>query len=204
MMVVLSPVIYWFIKKIKMIPIVLLLVIYAFDIRVSWMSATFTCASLFFCLGAYFGIKKQNFIDVLWKWKNVICSVATVLMVCQTYTGSAMGDDISRMIHPWLIIFQSFAIILLASASCKYSKLYDINKKLARTSFFIYALHPFILGYIISAVNKVMPMGDTWYVMIFKYFSAPLVCVGICIGIYWMLNKLMPGVLGVIIGERRR
>lgn len=204
MMVVLSPVIYWFIKKIKMIPIVLLLVIYAFDIRVSWMSATFTCASLFFCLGAYFGIKKQNFTDVLWKWKNVICSVATVLMVCQTYTGSAMGDDISRMIHPWLIIFQSFAIILLASASCKYSKLYDINTKLARTSFFIYALHPFILGYIISAVNKVMPMGDTWYVMTFNYLFAPLLCVGICIGIYSMLQKLMPGVLGVIIGERRR
>lgn len=204
MMVVLSPVIYWFIKKIKITFIVLLLVVYAFDIRLSWMSGTFSGASLFFSLGAYFAIKKQDFTDVLWKWKKVICPVAVILMVCQTYTGSAMGNEISRMIHPWLVIFQSFALILLASALCKYPKLYDINKKLARTSFFIYALHPFILGLIISIINKVMPMGDTWYVMILNYLSAPLVCVGICIGIYRVMQKLMPGVLRVIIGERRR
>lgn len=203
-MVVLSPVIYWLIKKIKITFIVLLLVVYAFDFRVSWMSGTFSGASLFFSLGAYFAIKKQNFTDVLWKWKNVICPVAVILMVCQTYTGSAMGDEISRMIHPWLVIFQSSALIILASALCQNQKLYDINKKLARTSFFIYALHPFILGYIIVAVNKIMPMGNTWYVMTFSYLLAPLLCVGICIGIYWMLKKLMPGVLRVIVGERKR
>lgn len=203
-MVVLSPVIYWFIKKIKITFIVLLLVIYAFDIGVSWISSTFTGAYLFFSLGGYFAINKQDFTDELWKWKKVICPVTVALMVCQTYTGSAMGDGTSRMIHPWLVIFQSFTFILLASALCKYPKFYDINKKLARTSFFIYALHPFILYHIITAVNKMMPMGNTWYVMTFNYLSAPLLCVGICIGIYWMLQKLMPGVLGVIIGERRR
>lgn len=204
MMVVISPVIYWLIKKLKIIFIILLLAIYVFDIRVSWMSGTFTCASLFFSLGVYFAIKKQDFTDVLWKWKKIICPVAVALMIYQTYTGSAMGDEISKMIHPWLVIFQSFAFILLASALCNYPKLYGMNKKLARTSFFIYALHPFILYNIISIINKVMPMRDTWYVMTFNYLSAPLLCVGICIGIYWMSQKLMPGVLGVIVGERRK
>lgn len=204
MMVVISPVIYWLIKKLKIIFIILLLAIYVFDIRVSWMSGTFTCASLFFSLGAYFAIKKQDFTDVLWKWKKIICPVAVALMIYQTYTGSAMGDEISKMIHPWLVIFQSFAFILLASALCNYPKLYGMNKKLARTSFFIYALHPFILYNIISIINKVMPMRDTWYVMTFNYLSAPLLCVGICIGIYWMSQKLTPGVLGVIVGERRK
>lgn len=204
MMVVLSPVIYWFFKKIKITFIVLLLVVYAFDIRVSWISGTLTGACLFFSLGVYFAIKKQDFTDVLWKWKKVIFPMAVLLMVCQTYTGSKMGDVTSKMIHPWLVFFQSFALIILASALCKNQKLYDINKKLASTSFFIYALHPFILYHVIAAVNKVMPMGDTWYVMTFKYLSAPLLCVGICIGIYWMLQKLMPGVLRVIVGERRK
>lgn len=204
MMVVISPVIYWLIKKAKIIFLILLLAIYVFDIRVSWMSGTFTCASLFFSLGAYFAIKKQDFTDVLWKWKKIICPVAVALMIYQTYTGSAMGGEASRMIHPWLVIFQSFAFILLASALCNYPKLYGMNKKLARTSFFIYALHPFILYNIISIINKVMPMRATWYVMTFNYLSAPLLCVGICIGIYWMSQKLMPGVLGVIVGERRK
>lgn len=208
MMVVISPVIYWLIKKSKIIFIILLIAIYVFDIRVSWMSGTFTYASLFFSLGVYFAIKKQDFTDVLWKWKKIICPVAIALMIYQTYTGSAMGDDTSRMIHPWLVIFQSFALILLASASCKCPKLYGINKKLARTSFFIYALHPFILGYVISAFNKmalladqVIPVSESWYVMTFNYLASPFVCVFLCIIIYWFLQKYLPNFLGVIVGE---
>ena len=204
MMVVLSPAFFWLIKKLRFFFILLLMAVYAFDIRVAWMSGTFTAAGLFFGCGAYFAIMKQDFTDVLWKWRYAIVPLAVILMAMQTYTGSAMGNETSRMIHPWLVIFQSFALILLASTLCKYPKLYGINKKLAKTSFFIYALHPFILGYVITIINKVMPMGDTWYVMTFSYLSAPLLCVGICIGIYWMLQKLIPEVLGVIVGERRR
>lgn len=203
-MVVISPVINWLIKKTKIIFIILLLAIYTFDIKCSLISGTLARASLFFSMGAYFAIKKLDFTEALWKWRHLICPVAILLMIYQTYSGSENGDEISKMIHPWLVIFQSFALIILASALCKCPKLYSINKLLARTSFFIYALHPFILYHVIAAVNKVMPIGKIWYVMTFNYLSAPLLCVGICIGIYWMLQKLMPGVLGVIVGERRR
>lgn len=211
MMVVISPIIYWLIKEAKIIFLILLLAIYVFDIRVSWMSGTFACASLFFSLGAYFAIKKQDFTDVLWKWKKIICPVAVVLMVSQTYTGSAMGDEFSKMIHPWLVIFQSFTLILLASALCKYPKFYNINKKLTRTSFFIYALHPFILGYVISAFNKmaffadkVTPVSDSWYVMSFNYLISPFCCVLLCIAIYWLLQMYIPSFLGIIVGERKK
>ncbi len=210
-MVIISPFIYWLIKKTKIIFIILLLAIYVFDVRVSWMSGTFTCASLFFSLGAYFAIKKQDFTNVLWTRKKIICPVAVTLMIYQTYTGSAMGDEISRMIHPWMVISQSFAIILLASALCKYPKLYDINKKLARTSFFIYAFHPFILGFVLSAFNniallvdKVIPVSDIWYVMTFNYLASPLCCVFLCIVVYCFLQKYLPCFLELIVGERKK
>lgn len=211
MMVVISPVIYWLIKKAKIIFIISLLAIYVFDIRVSWMSGTFTCSSLFFSLGAYFAIKKQDFTDVLWKWKKIISTVAIALMIYQTYTGSALGDEISKMIHPWLVIFQSFAFILVASALCKYPMFYNINKKLARTSFFIYAFHPFILYYVITAfsklailADKVTPVSDSWYVMTFNYLASPFCCVLLCIAIYWFLQMYFPSFLGVIVGERKK
>lgn len=210
-MVVISPSIYWLIKKIKIVFVILLLAIYVFDIKVSWMSGTFTCASLFFSLGAYFAIKKQDFTEALWKWRHLICPVAILLMIYQTYSGSAMGDENSRMIHPWLVIFLSFALILLASKLCKYPKLYATNKKLARTSFFIYALHPFILYYVISAFNKlsgigakVFSMTDSWYMMTFNYLASPFVCILLCITIYWFLQKYFPSFLGVIVGERKK
>lgn len=210
-MVVISPAIYWLIKKAKIIFLILLLAIYVFDIRVSWMSGTFTGASLFFSLGAYFAIKKQDFTEALWKWRHFICPVAILLMIYQTYSGSSMGDEKSRMIYPWLVIFQSFALIPLASRLCNYPKLYGINKKLARTSFFIYALHPFILYYVISAFNKlsgigakVFSMTDSWYMMTFNYLASPFVCILLCITIYWFLQKYFPSFLGVIVGKRKK
>lgn len=117
---------------------------------------------------------------------------------------SAMGDGVSRMIHPWLVIIQSAALFILASAMCRYRKLYDVNKRLSSTSFFIYAMHPFLLGRVISLVNKIMPLADSWYMQIIIYLVAPLVCVMICIGMYWVMRMYMPTVMRVLMGERRR
>lgn len=210
MMVVISPVIYWLIKKAKIIFIISLLAIYVFDIRVSWMSGTFTCASLFFSMGAYFAIIKQDFTEALWKWRYLICPIAILLMIYQTYSGSAMGNTMSLMIHPWLVIIQSFAIIIVASVLCRYQKVYETNKKLARYSFFIYAFHPFILTYEIKAFKKIallvdnqIPISDTWYMMTLNYIAIPLICVGVCIGIYRFMLKFIPDVLEVIVGERK-
>lgn len=210
-MVIISPAIYWLIKKIKFIFIILVLAIYTFDIKCSLISGTLACASLFFSMGAYFAIKKQDFTEALWKWRHLICPIAILLMIYQTYSGSAMGDTMSLVIHPWLVIIQSFAIIIVASVLCRYQKVYETNKKLARYSFFIYAFHPFILTYEIKAFKKIallvdnlIPISDTWYIMTLNYIAIPLVCVGICIVIYRFMLKFMPNVLEVIVGERKR
>lgn len=210
-MVIISPAIYWLIKKIKFIFIILVLAIYTFDIKCSLISGTLACASLFFSMGAYFAIKKQDFTEALWKWRHLICPIAILLMIYQTYSGSAMGGTMSLVIHPWLVIIQSFAIIIVASVLCRYQKVYETNKKLARYSFFIYAFHPFILTYEIKAFKKIallvdnlIPISDTWYIMTLNYIAIPLVCVGICIVIYRFMLKFMPNVLEVIVGERKR
>lgn len=210
-MVIISPAIYWLIRKIKFIFIILVLAIYTFDIKYSLISGTLACASLFFSMGAYFAIKKQDFTEALWKWRHLICPIAILLMIYQTYSGSAMGDTMSLVIHPWLLIIQSFAIIIVASVLCRYQKVYETNKKLARYSFFIYAFHPFILTYEIKAFKKIallvdnlIPISDTWYIMTLNYIAIPLVCVGICIVIYRFMLEFMPNVLEVIVGERKR
>lgn len=203
MMVLLAPVVYWLAKRLKVGFILILLVIYGFDIRFPCISSTFAIAALFFSLGAYWGIMKQDFTLVLWRWRYVICPVAAVLVIWQTYTGSANGDALSMAIHPWMVVMESLAFIILASAMCRYQSLYRFNQRLAKTSFFIYALHPIILGYVVRVFHKVLPM-DCWYVLTFNYLMAPLVCVGICVAGYYLLNRFMPKVLGVLVGERRK
>ena len=203
-MVLLSPLIYWFVKKLRLLYLGILLAIYAFDIRVTWMSGGFTSAALFFSTGAYFAIMKQDFTKELWKGRYVLCPLAVVLMCWQTYTGSALGDEMSIMIRPWLVVVQSFALIIVASALCRHRILYEKCKRLAPASFFVYASHPFILGFVRTFVNKIAPMGDTWYMQTLCYIVSPLLCVAICVGIYLTMRRHLPGVTSVLMGERKR
>lgn len=73
-------------------------------------------------------------------------------------------------LQPWFVIFQSFAFIILASVLCRFSKLFDFNKRMAGTSFFIYSILLFTLGYVTIIVNKLMLVGDIWYVNMANYF----------------------------------
>lgn len=136
---------------------------------------------------------------------NIVDDISNLFWFCNG------GGTMSLVIHPWLVIIQSFAIIIVASVLCRYQKVYETNKKLVRYSFYIYAFHPFILIYEIKTFNKfallvdnLIPISDTRYIMTLNYIAIPLVCVGICIGIYRLMLKFIPNILEVIVGERKR
>ncbi len=202
-LMVLTPVIYWFIKHLRIGCILLLMVVYLLDIRMPWFSDTIVAATLFFSLGAYFSIMKQDFTDVLWRWRYVTITLTIVLIVSQTVTGSNMGDYSSQMVHLWLVLIQTFAFIITARALCRYRRLYKWNRKLAPSSFFIYASHIFILGYVSGIVRKLTPLNDTWYMQCIDYLLTPMVCVAICIAVYAAGRRWMPGVMKVLMGDRR-
>ncbi len=197
-MVILSPVVYWLIKRLRLIYILLLLAVYLADIRPSGYSATIVSAALFFSMGAYFSIMKQDFTQVLWRWKYVILPLAAVLMIFQTFTGSLMGDGTSKMIHLWLEVVQVFAFIITASYFCRYRRLYEWNKRLAATSFFIYAFHFSIIHYVKIIICKLTPMADMWYMQTIDYLLVPIVCVAICIAVYKAGKRWVPRMMSLL------
>ncbi len=200
-MVILSPVIYWLIRHLRWVYLPLLLAVYLADIRPSCYSATIVTAALFFSIGAAFSIMKQDFTEVLWRWRYVLLPLAAVLIIIQTATGSGMGNTASKMIHLWLNVVQTLAFLIVASYLCRYRRLYEWNKRLAPASFFIYASHIFILGFLETAVNKVMPLGDTWYMQTLSYLIVPLTCTAICVAVYEVMRRRMPPVMKVLMGK---
>ena len=200
-MVILSPVVYWLVKRLRIVFILLLLAVYLADIRPSYYSATIATAALFFSIGAYFSIMKHDFTQVLWRWRYVILPLAVALIIVQTSTGSDFGNSTSRLVHLWLVVVQTLAFLIVGSYLCRYRRLYEWCKRLAPASFFIYASHVFILYHVVAAINKVMPMGDTWYVKIICFLAAPIVCVAICTVTYRCMIRWMPGVMRVLTGK---
>ncbi len=202
-MVVLTPVIYWLIKRLRIGFVLLLMAIFLLDIRMPWFGDHEATAILFFSIGAYFSIMKQDFTQVLWRWRYVILPLAVILIIAQTATGSIEGNYTSRMVFYWLRVVQAFAFIIVASALCKHKRLYEWSKGLAPTSFFIYALHPFILGSLRKIIIKLTPMSDMWYMQCVDYLAIPLVCVALCIAVYAAGRRWMPCTMKLLMGERR-
>lgn len=201
-MVVLSPAIYWLIKRLRLGYVLLLMAVFLLDIRMPWFGNSEAMAILFFSIGAYFSIMKQDFTQVLWRWRYVICPLAIILIVAQTTTGSLNGNYTSLMVYYWLCVVQSFAFIIVASALCRYKRLYEWSRRLAPTSFFIYALHLFILR-VLRIVAKLTPMSDMWYMRCIDYLIVPLACVALCIAVYTAGRRWMPGAMKLLMGERR-
>lgn len=198
-MALLSPIVYWLVKKLRIVYICLLGIIYVFDIKVSWISGTFVVASLFFSVGSYFAINKIDFTKALWTFRHFIFPLTFVLACLQTYGIADKG-----FLQPWLVIFQSFAFIILASVLCRFSRLFDFNKRMAGTSFFIYSIHLFTIGYVTIIVNKLMPVGDIWYVNIANYFIAVISIIVVCLIVYLIMLKCLPNILGILVGDRKK
>lgn len=199
-MILLSPIVYWLVKRLRIVWICFLGIIYMLDIKVSWMSGTFVVASLFFSVGSYFGINKIDFTKALWKFRYVIFPLTLILVCLQTY---GIDEKNIYILSPWLVIFQSLALIILASVLCKFPKLLAFNKKLASTSFFVYSIHLFVLGYVTIIVNRLIPVRDIWYVNIVNYFMTVMVIIVVCLILYWILLKCVPGILGILVGDRK-
>lgn len=199
-MILLSPIVYWLVKRLRIVWICFLGIIYMLDINVSWMSGTFVVASLFFSVGSYFGINKIDFTKALWKFRYVIFPLTLILVCLQTY---GIDEKNIYILSPWLVIFQSLALIILASVLCKFPKLLAFNKKLASTSFFVYSIHLFVLGYVTIIVNRLIPVRDIWYVNIVNYFMTVMVIIMVCLILYWILLKCVPGILGILVGDRK-
>ena len=76
-----------------------------------------------------------------------------------------------------------------------------VNRYMARASFFVFLAHPFLLGYVMRAVNHFVPTGN-YPLMMAAYIVRPLLTVALCIALYWLLERYVPRLLAVLTGGR--
>ncbi len=199
---VLTPVLYWLIRRLRLGFVLMVVALYVTDIRASWFCDSTASALCFFSLGAYFSIMKQDFTEVLWRWRYVIIPLAVVLTVVRTLTWGDLDDCFSQMVRLWHILLQTLAFIIVASALCRYRWLYEWCSRLAPSSFFIYASHMFIIRYVSDVVTKLTPMSDLWYMQCIDYLISPLACVALCVAVYNAGRRWMPSAMKLLMGER--
>ena len=196
-LVILSPVIYWFVKRLGFYFLSILCLAYISTV-IPYHSVT--TSIFFFSIGAYFAISGKNIIREFngAAVNSFLLALSFGFVDCffdgkLTITGSVL--------YPFYIIFGVVAVFNLVSWLIE-KKNITINKTLAKSSFFIFCLHSLLVIKICRwFVNLILPYNNTVF-SILKYFLVPTLTVCVCLRIYLILKRFTPRLLNILTGNR--
>lgn len=191
----LSPCIYYSIKKFKLLVIVILFLAYISRIWTLLPGFSIT-AFFFFSLGAYFALNQLNIVAFATKYNKVFIPINIILLIVTTIYGG-VRTVIGQNFIPFFDCSGVFVAFYIASICItKYNK--KPNKFLISCCFFIYAFHlvviPFIdrpLYFIKRTLYEIIPKGSI-LVDGACYMITPFLTVGIAILVFVIAKKLFP------------
>lgn len=200
-MVVISPIIYWIIKRTRIWPVIFLGIIWLFSsLFIGWWDYLFqlVTAAFFFSWGAYYSILKKNFV-ISFRYLKYAPIIYIPIAIFDALTKEQVYNE---YIHNIGILLGIVSVVVIVSYLIEYEKV-KVNKTLANSSFFIYALHyMFIrdLGKLIF-VFCVLP-DDSPYAMLTLYIVVPILSTLICLGLYVLLKAYLPRICNLLTGGR--
>ena len=200
-MVILTPVIYWFIKKSGKLFILLLGIVWYFINPILFPNGgypiLFFTAAFFFSCGAYFSINRKSFVDIMRKakWFPVL---DLLLAIVDTFTKK---EGYNIYIHDAGILVGVASAVIVTSYLIERGRV-KVNMTLANSSFFVFALHNLIMSDIGKVLFTVFHLPDNTYSMLFMYFVVPTITIILCVFIYSSLKRFMPTLCKVLTGGR--
>lgn len=194
-LMVLSPLIWFLIRKLKVFFVVLLLVGFFSSVMpevVGFHSVSLT----YFSLGAYCSIMKCSFVQVarrnIYFWIVLFLSVFIVNTIC------ASAPHILMQIET-----MSACLLVLACTSMLIEKnKLHVNRLLADSSFFLFAYHELVLAILLYVIKHRIIVPQDSFTALSLYFAFPAVAALMGVALYYELRKYAPKFTAVITGGR--
>ncbi len=203
-LVAFSPVIFWVLKYLRVLPLLILAVIYLEVVDFSFVVLK-RDAVLFFCFGAYLAIHKKELLlkkrDKSWYW--IFPALWLTLVTIKTILTYQEPEETYAL----FLLHKTTVLTGMASYWCAYDLLMK-NKTsphkflllLASASFFIYAFHEPVLTMIKKGMFFVTGTSDA--VSLLNYFLVPTITILLGLLIARSLKKYTPGFYSLITGGR--
>jgi Acyltransferase family. len=198
-LVVISPIIHYFVKQSGIIGLIVLGVLYVFR----WWKEIpgFEIAGImFFSLGSFFSINQIDFSSLFKRHRLLTTCLAIPVLVgiVFTYWGN---NDIYQKFRCIFTLVGSASVIGIVSYLIENNKIHE-RAFLSNSSFLIFAAHNvFLLGKITSHMSKIYT-STSQIALIIKYFAAPSITIIILLGCYYAMSKLTPRLLALLTGGR--
>lgn len=200
-MVIVSPVIYYIIKKAGKWLVTFL--------GITWLSAPtiisetnyadlLMTAVFFFSLGAFFGI---NGMDIVRQFRKIKFApyFYIIFAIADTLTKE---EEYNEYIHRLGILFGTVSAVIIVSYLLESGKTKP-HSALASSSFFIYALHYLFIGDVGRFAFMTLHIPDSNpYAMLTLYFLIPVFAISVCIILYRLTKNLFPQICNLLTGHR--
>ena len=202
--IVLSPILYFLIRKCGFLFVIGLGVLWVLDYRHEPEGFN-TTSFFFFSLGALFAIKGYDILDFVKELKILGFVISTLLLMVMMiiYNVKSMfvlPGFIAPILYNICILFLIISALNLANTRLQYGRSY-INESVNASSFFIYAYHVMPLTLLIKLFTKVFwPLSDMGALLI--YLLSPLVTIAFGLVLFSIMKKFTPGFTALITGGR--
>jgi hypothetical protein len=196
---IISPVICFICKYMKKYGIILFGLLYYTGI---WFSIPgFSIAAFFFYLfGAYYGIHKKNLITEMRRY-GIFCYVISIVLLVPSMYYNYDGISTYNFFNPIFLFTMVITSINIVSYLIEKKKI-KVNKTLARATFFVYAIHTVLVLSIVGFIFDKIFRSNTPIILIFRYFTVPIITAYLCVIIYYIMKKIMPKMLSLLSGNR--
>lgn len=199
-MALLSPVVYLFVRRLRIWGIALLAVLFLFRI---WPHISLSSSSVFFfTLGAYLSLNNKS---IYLKGKGartavyVITGIAFIAMMvlCGTSPYWCYQAD------PLFTLAGTLAAVNIAYEITKSGKSLFNRPILTNSSFFVYALHHDVALPLGFFAGKMLFMHTTnAWLLCLQYFAVPMIIYVMCVAVYAMMKRQTPKLLALLTGNR--
>lgn len=192
-----SPIIYFFIKRTKYLWLVLVFINYWLDILPPYLY--FTKSPLFFfSLGAFVSILGKNIVEEAQKIRILCCVIFLVSFCSFLYFRE---NSVWTYISPFYIFSGTIVVVSMTARLLEKGKI-KTRSFLTKASFFVFALHQLVILGAWRYLYNVMAKPDSAIEYIIGYFFIPIVTIFTCLLIYYLLQLFFPNVAGLLNGNR--
>lgn len=194
--VLVSPVIYFIIKKIGVYAIITFGLLWFLN-PFYYIPGCSTVSLFFFSAGAYFSIKQKNIIEIIKPNFTFICPLYVLIIATETYF---YYHNLSNELY-CVGILTGMALALSITAYFIGSGKWKAEAYLSKSSFFIFAYHRLPLVFVIKLLfTFIHPQSEM--ALLLLYIICPAIVIGFGLVAHRILGKISPKFTSMISGGR--
>lgn len=150
---------------------------------------------LFFAYGAYFGIKKKEFIVAMLPYALPSFIVLAAIIGIEQLIPC---EFVYRLEYVVGLIFVISLTTVMVRAGTWY-----VNMTLSNGSFFIYAYHYMVLGFLVWLLGSGLIVPHSSWLALLIYVLAVTIVVFLGLFFYWLMRTRLPFITYILMGGRR-